>query len=85
MIKRTKGWAENVALIALVLGAIAWFCWAVISSVSGIIYALETGDALGGLLKPMGLPILVACAYMYLLKKVSAHMDKAEAQAPECS
>ena len=63
--------------IGLGIGAGVLVCWAIINGVDSIAYAIESGDALGGLSK-MGIPILPILAFLYLVKKV-AGQNKIEA------
>lgn len=63
-----------LVIVSLAIGAVVLFSWALINGVDSIAYAIESGDALGGVLK-MGIPILPILVFMYLVKKVTKRIN----------
>ena len=65
---------KRLIQIGLAISGVALFCWALINMVDGIAYAIESGDALGGLLQ-VGIPILPILAFLYFVKKVADRIN----------
>lgn len=65
---------KRLIRVGLFVGVVVLFCWAIMTGVNSIAYAIESGDALGGLLQ-MGIPILSLLAYMYLTHKVTKRLN----------